>query len=383
MHFKHLAPILTAACAATVLHAGALVGVGPAQAEPLTIAKMGSMEAGGRVIDCQTVDGGDANNRRQTPGRLVVDQVYASYLYPQNQRYPYPILFNPGGGHTARFYDTTPDGREGWLTLFAREGFPTYGVDRVNTGRSGSDICKLNAVRLGQAPISDIPITNRYSAEAAWVIFLWGRKYGEAYANTQFPIEAADAYYPQTLTTYRDPAETRKSVVAFTALIDTIDAPGVILQTWSSAGLLGYLSAIERPDKVKGILAVENSASVFSDIPKDKLSVLAKIPIIMMIGDRAPDRAEAARVFQKEIQSLGGHVTVDVLPEAGIYGNGHTLAAEKNNKQTMHRLIAWMEGHVFNADKKAGKPPAADEPPPPIIPRSSSGTGAAPASQQK
>ena len=74
---------------------------------------------------------------------------------------------------------------------------------------------------------------------------------------------------------------------------------------------------------------------------------------------------------------------MDVLPEAGIYGNGHTLAAEKNNKQTMHRLIAWMEGHVFNADKKAGKPPAADEPPPPIIPRSSSGTGAAPASQQK
>ena len=299
MHFKHLAPILTVACAATVVHAGALVGVGPAQAEPLTIAKMGSMEAGGRIIDCQTVDGGDANNRRQTPGRLVVDQVYASYLYPQNQRYPYPILFNPGGGHTARFYDTTPDGREGWLTLFAREGFPTYGVDRVNTGRSGSDICKLNAVRLGQAPISDIPITNRYSAEAAWVIFRWGRKYGEAYPNTQFPIEAADAYYPQTLTTYRDPAETRKSVVAFTALIDKIDAPGVILQTWSSAGLLGYLSAIERPDKVKGILAVENSASVFSDIPKDKLSVLAKIPIIMMIGDRAPDRAEAARVSRR------------------------------------------------------------------------------------
>ena len=67
-----------------------------------------------------------------------------------------------------------------------------------------------------------------------------------------------------------------------------------------------------------------------------------------------------------------------MLPEAGIYGNGHTLAIEKNNRQTMFRFIAWMEGHVFNADKKAGKPPAADEPPPPIIPRSSSGTGVAP-----
>jgi hypothetical protein len=152
----------------------------------------------------------------------------------------------------------------------------------------------------------------------------------------------------------------------------------VILQTWSSSGLMGYLTAIERSDKVKGILAVESSATAFGDIPKEKLPLLAKVPIIIMIDDRAPDRVESSRAFQKEMAALGGDVTVDVLPEAGIYGNGHTLAAEKNNKQTMYRLIAWMEGHIFNTDKKAGKPPAADEPPPLIIPRSSSGTGAAP-----
>ncbi len=357
----------------------ALLGLGltSVAADPLNIAKMGSMEAGGRFIECQTVDGGDPNNPRQTPGRLIIDQVYASYIYPQDQRYPYPILFNPGGGHTARFYDTTPDGREGWLTLFARAGFPTYGVDRVNTGRSGSDICKLNAVRLGRAPIADIPIANRYSAEAAWVNFRWGRTYGTPYSNTQFPIEAADAYYPQTLTTYRDPSETKKSVAAFTALIDKIDAPGVIIQTWSSSGLLGYLTAADRPNKVKGILAVESSTTAFDDIPKDKKAILAKIPIIIMIGDRAPDRVEASRKFQKEMAAMGGDVTVDVLPEAGIYGNGHTLAAEKNNRQTMYRLIAWMEGHVFNIDKKAGQPTSPDEPPPPIIPNSTSGSGAA------
>ena len=33
---------------------------------------------------------------------------------------------------------------------------------------------------------------------------------------------------------------------------------------------------------------------------------------------------------------IGGRVTVDVLPEAGIYGNGHTMMLEKNNKQIMH-----------------------------------------------
>jgi hypothetical protein len=140
--------------------------------------------------------------------------------------------------------------------------------------------------------------------------------------------------------------------------------------------LLGYLAAAERPDKVKAILAIESSTTAFNDIPKDKKQVLTKIPIIIMIGDRAPDRNEASRKFQKEMSAIGGNVTVDVLPEAGIYGNSHTLPAEKNNKQTMHRLIAWMEGTVFNTDKKAGQPPSPDEPPPPIIPNSTSGSAA-------
>ena len=83
---------------------------------------------------------------------------------PRGRRYPYPILFNSGGGHTARVYDTTPDGREGWLTLFVREGFAVYGVDRPNTGRSGTDICKINAVKLGKTPASELPAINRYAA---------------------------------------------------------------------------------------------------------------------------------------------------------------------------------------------------------------------------
>jgi len=41
-------------------------------------------------------------------------------------------------------------------------------------------------------------------------------------------------------------------------------------------------------------------------------------------------------------------VTIDVLPEAGIKGNGHTMMLEKNNKQIMFRMIAWLEGHVFS-----------------------------------
>jgi pimeloyl-ACP methyl ester carboxylesterase len=320
----------------------------PAHAdEPaLRIAKQGSMEAGGRMINCATNDGGDPKSTRWPAGHVMVDNVYATYQYPAEMRRPHPILFNSGGGHTARVYDTTPDGREGWLTLFLREGFAVYGVDRPNTGRSGTDICKINAVKLGLAPTSQLPAINRYAAESSWVTFRWGPKYGEPYPNTQFPIEAADKYFPQTVSTYRDPQETLKSVAAFTALIDKVPEP-VILQSWSSSGLLGYLTAAERPDRVKAILAIETSVTAFDEIPPAGRQKLAAIPILIVIGDHAQDRVDASRKFQKEMAAIGGRVTVDVLPEAGIYGNGHTMMLEKNNKQIMHRMIAWLEGTVY------------------------------------
>jgi pimeloyl-ACP methyl ester carboxylesterase len=334
--------LIHAAAAALALAPAASRGDEPV----LRIAKQGSMEAGGRTIECTTNDGGDPNSKRWPSGHVVVDNVYATYQYPAEQRYPYPILFNSGGGHTARVYDTTPDGREGWLTLFLREGFAVYGVDRPNTGRSGTDICKINAVKLGRAPVSELPAINRYAAESSWVTFRWGPKFGEPYPNTQFPVDFADKYYPQTISTYRDSAETRKSVAAFAALIDKIAEP-VIIQSWSSSGLLGYLTAIERHERVKAILAVETSVDAFDKISADGRKTLATIPIYIVIGDHAPDRVEASRKFQKEMAAIGGNVTVDVLPEAGIFGNGHTMMLEKNNKQIMHRMIAWLEGNVF------------------------------------
>ena len=312
---------------------------------PLQIARQGSLEVGGEFLDCATNDGGDPKSKRWPAGRVAINHVYATFQVPYHQRYQYPILMNPGGGATARVYDTTPDGREGWLTLFVREGFAVYGVDRPNTGRAGTDVCKINAVRLGRAPASELPAINRYAAGSSWVTWRWGPKYGELYPDTQFPVQFAEEYYRQKVSTYRDEEENDKSVKAFTALVDKV-GPSVLL-TWSSSGLLGYLTAAERPDTVKAILAIELSTSAFGNISDDQLKRLAKVPILIVIGDRAQDRVDASRAFQKRMKAVGGSVTVDVLPEAGIFGNGHALMVEKNNKQIMFRMIAWLEGAVY------------------------------------
>jgi pimeloyl-ACP methyl ester carboxylesterase len=326
--------------------AAALAAAGASAQEPLRIAKQGSVEAGGELVNCDTNDGADANNPRQGPGLVHINHVYASYQYPADQKYAYPVLFNPGGGHSARVYDTTPDGREGWLTLFPRVGFAVYGVDRVSSGRSGADSCALNAARLGRIPAAKTPIINRYSAESAWVAFRWGPKYGTFYDDTQFPKDALNAYYPQLLNNYRDAEETPKFVAALAALIDRIDTP-VVLQSWSSSGLLIYLTAIARPQRVKGILALEHSADAFDRIDDRGLRTLAGIPIINVIADRTPDRVAGARKFEQRMKAVGGNFTPDVLPEAGIRGNGHTMMLEKNNRVIMDRMVAWMKREVY------------------------------------
>jgi pimeloyl-ACP methyl ester carboxylesterase len=315
--------------------------------EALHIARQGSLEAGGSFVYSATNDGEDPDNWRWPAGHVHIEHVHAAYQYPVDQRYDYPIVFNPGGGHSARVYDTTPDGREGWLTLFLRAGFAVYGVDRVNTGRSGTDITKINEVRLGRAPASALPALNRYSAESCWTTFRWGPVYGEPFADTQFPIEHAADYYPQTLSSYRDPDEDGKSVDAFVELFHKIGA--ATLQTWSSSGLLGYLAAARMPALVKGILAIESSVSAFDKIPDTAVDALANVPIIVIIGDRAEDRNVATRAFAERLRARGGDITVDILPEAGIYGNGHTLMLEKNNVEIMHRMIAWLRSHVYVA----------------------------------
>src|SRR5581483_1716909 len=70
------------ACLAGVV----LAPAAPRADEPvLRIAKQGSMEAGGKVIDCATNDGGDPNSKRWPPGHVVVDNVYATYQYPADR----------------------------------------------------------------------------------------------------------------------------------------------------------------------------------------------------------------------------------------------------------------------------------------------------------
>jgi hypothetical protein len=48
-----------------------------------------------------------------------------------------PLVFWHGNGQSAKTWETTPDGREGFQTIFLRRRFPVFLIDHPRRGRAG------------------------------------------------------------------------------------------------------------------------------------------------------------------------------------------------------------------------------------------------------
>ena len=223
-----------------------------------------------------------------------------------------------------------------------RKGFDTYVVDDVNRGRSGYDSRSIVAAVWGDIPVTQIDRINKYSLERAWTAFRLGPTYGTAYPDAQFPIESFDAYAGQLVPSFRLPIETDRNVHAFVSLVDQI-GPSVLV-TWSQSGAFGWLSALQRPDKFKAIVALEGGVPNLST--PQNVAVYSKIPILFVIGDRAPTPAAQAHAAEQTLLNAGGIAKALVLPEVGITGNSHVFVVEKNNLQIADLIIDWLKTNV-------------------------------------
>ncbi|KAG1447013.1 hypothetical protein G6F57_017173 [Rhizopus arrhizus] len=101
---------------------------------PLVIQEQGSFAVGGRVVQ---KPGLYDNNKPTAEGQTFHgDHLYAFYQVPQNAR-PLPLVMLHGAYQSARSWETTSDGREGFQTLFLRRGYPHRGNhDRAHPLRS-------------------------------------------------------------------------------------------------------------------------------------------------------------------------------------------------------------------------------------------------------
>lgn len=318
--------------------------------EPLVLAEQGTFYVGGTIEYRTPSSSTNPNDPRSLPGNIAVNQMYVEYQVPAKKKHKYPIVFMHGGGHTGQFYRTTPDGRDGWFTSFTRRGFAVYALDGANRGRAGWDPTKRIQAS-STPPLADpasLEPVNIYSEQSAWTAFRWGPTYGTPYRNSQFPFAYKDDYLRQIQAAYRDPIQNVHMATDIGALVDKIGP--CILVGWSTGTgnvLVGATSSPSRIRNVKGIIGLEGFPPAEGNRPDDKLA--AKIPFLGLLGDNMS--AVEGRAYTANLVKLGGNAKTVFLPDVGLYGNGHTMALEKNNEKIADLIVKWIDREVEHSGR--------------------------------
>jgi pimeloyl-ACP methyl ester carboxylesterase len=322
------------------------------------------------------------------PHGTAVTGAHVQYQVPVRARHPYPVVMVHGGGGQGLDYLGTPDGRPGWATLFLREGYTVYVVDRPGMGRS-----PYHPDLLG--PASPTPVyQGMITGLAAPGVAPWPYPYPQARLQTQWPgsgVPGDDLALEQFLAGSEplvgDLVSAQEAMRR--AGVDLLDRIGpAIVITHSMSGPFGWLVADARPDLVKAVVAVEPIGPAFAELPgMGELSWgLTAIPMTFdpPVTDPAdigrdlrqapePDLADAYVQAEpaRRLPNLSGlptavvtaeaswhaqfdHAIVEFLRQAGvdadhvrladlgIHGNGHMMMLERNNAEVAQAIFQWL-----------------------------------------
>jgi pimeloyl-ACP methyl ester carboxylesterase len=309
--------------------------------EPLVLAEQGTFFVGGTIEIRQHNTSIVGDEKFAAPGEISVNQMYVEYQIPQDLKHKVSIVMLHGGGHSGNVYRTTPDGREGWFTSFARRGFAVYVVDAPNRGRSGWDPTNRFAVTRGQTPPSALEAGNIYTAQTAWNAFRIGPEYQKQFPGQQFPADHLKDYLPQLVPSYRDPIQNEYIAQGLGALVDRIGP--CILLGWSTGAGNVMVGGTSRVDTVKGIIAIEGVPPNPKRSKVDEAK-LAKIPFLQVLGDNVDPTP--AKAYIATIADAGGDATALVLKEHGVKVHGHAMMIERTNEQIADLIEQWISKHV-------------------------------------
>jgi hypothetical protein len=331
---------------------------------PLVIQKQGSFAVGGTVVTApgkfDPIKQGAYNpTSLDSAGQtLHGDHAYVFYQEPVNAR-KLPLVMWHGHGQSAKTWETTPDGREGFQTIFLRRKFPVYLIDQPRRGRAARSTQPLN---LSAAP-----------DEQLWFgIFRLG-VWPELYPDVQFSPdgEALNQFFRQAVPN-TGPFDLEVNASAVSALFTRI-GPGILV-THSHSGGMGWRTAIKNKD-VRAIVSFEPGSNFpFPEgevpepvkhvgglasgipVPLEDFKALTRIPILIYYGDNIPDQPSTnpgqdqwratltlARQWRDAVNRHGGDVTVIHLPEVGLRGNTHFPMSDLNNVQVADHMTTYLE----------------------------------------
>ncbi len=317
---------------------------------PLVIKAQGSFFIGG---ENKTVSLPAAGLMPAQTGDITVNQMYVQYQVPMKADRHAPVVFVHGCCLSSKTWETTPDGRMGWSEYFVRRGRAVYLVDQVSRARSGFDPTAFNAVRSGTLANAQMPAILAATHQLAWILFRFGPKLGEAYADEQFPVQAADGLWQQMIPDLNStlPQNPNPTWTELAALGEKLG--GAVLVGHSESGFFPEQAALIDPRGIKGIVTIETGCA--TNLTPPQLATLARIPTLIVFGDHLADVTQplswmapfrSCETFVDQLRRAGGDAEMMHLPELGIKGNSHMLMQDKNSNQIADLLIAWIDRHV-------------------------------------
>jgi hypothetical protein len=337
--------------------------------KPLVVAEQGSFAVGGTVV----TNPGTFDPVALTPAGQTIrgDHAYVQYQIPVDAR-RLPLVLWHGGGQFSKTWETTPDGREGFETIFLRRGFSIYNLDQPRRGRAGRGTQGTTV-----APVPGPGATGEQGIFVRFRIGIWP----DYFPGVQFSRdpEALDQWWRQQ-TPDTGPGGNTVISDAVAALFGKI-GPAVLI-SHSASGLPGWLTRI-KSQNIKGIVSYEPVGWVFPEgempptiatgggpitgtpVSLADFEKLAAIPIQIVYGDNIPassnpypgldiwrGRLAMSALFVAAVNRHGGNATLLHLPDVGVYGNTHFPMSDLNNVRVADLLSQYL--HEKKLDKRAG-----------------------------
>ena len=268
-------------------------------------------------------------------GSYVSGQMYVQYYLQQQPTSQWPIVLWHGGGMTGANWESTPDGRHGWLQRLLECGFDVYVCDAVERGRAGwsrwPDIFQ-------QPPLFR-------TMEEGWDMFRMGpaqtvdQDEPLVHPGQQFPVEAYEAFVAQWVPRWAN--HESMTLQAYETFLEKIGP--CVLMAHSQGGGLALTMATRRPDLLKAVVAVEPSGA-----PHDLPTTPACPAYLMVWGDYVHDHPVwnkyRARVdeHQQQLNAMGVQVATLDLPKLGVAGNSHFPMLDRNSDQVLEKILHWL-----------------------------------------
>lgn len=271
-------------------------------------------------------------------GAHMHGQMYVQHYRLAQPAQALPVLLWHGGGMTGATWETTPDGRPGWLWRFLQGGFDVYVSDAVERGRS--------SFAMSPHIFKEEPVFR--TKEEGWKTFRLGLHYADdpaarhTFDGQLFPTEAFDAFTKQWVP--RWPGHEAMILAAYEALVRQV-GPCFIVGHSQGAGFAVEM-ARRLPSLVRGVVAVE-PGGMPSEPPGEPLA-----PHLVVWGDHIAAsgshwlgyRSQAERYLAQ----AGRHTDITVLdlPQAGIAGNSHFPMMDLNSDEIFQRVARWLAGNL-------------------------------------